>query len=202
MNQGPLEWGYCKHSGNLKAPRSHYCHVSKKLVLNMDHYCPWMFNCVGFANYRYFVLFLLYLWSGCMYVCVCAAMELHRPHRSILAHGRRQQHNIMFLFVLTMSVGIAVSILLFWHLYLVLTAQTTIEFYGNFTRRRRAKARGEIFRNPYDVGYKRNWTRVFGKADHCCLSLLPDTRPPPNKPWPEDNAIAWALHGRTRDRVV
>lgn len=25
-----------------KAPRSHYDHVTHKLVLNMDHYCPWM----------------------------------------------------------------------------------------------------------------------------------------------------------------
>ena len=42
-----------------QAPRSHYDHVSKKLVLNMDHYCPWMFNCVGYGNYRHFVLFMM-----------------------------------------------------------------------------------------------------------------------------------------------
>jgi len=202
MNRGPLEWSYDKHSGALKPPRSHYCHVSKKLVLNMDHYCPWMFNCVGFANYRYFVLFLLYMWPGCMYEMICAATELRRPHRSLMAEGRKAQHNIMFLFVLTLSVGIAVSILLFWHLFLVLTAQTTIEFYGNFTRRRRARTRGEIYRNPYDVGYKRNWRRVFGNDDCSGLGLMPSRRPPQCKPWPEDNAIEWALQGGNRDRIV
>lgn len=44
MLLGPLEWGYCSFSHQPKPPRSHYDHVTKQLVLNFDHYCPWMFN--------------------------------------------------------------------------------------------------------------------------------------------------------------
>jgi palmitoyltransferase len=44
MLQGPYEWGFCAHSNQPKPPRSHYDHVTKQLVLNLDHYCPWMFN--------------------------------------------------------------------------------------------------------------------------------------------------------------
>lgn len=40
----PYEWGYCSSSKQPKPPRSHYDHVTKQLVLNLDHYCPWMFN--------------------------------------------------------------------------------------------------------------------------------------------------------------
>jgi DHHC palmitoyltransferase len=40
----PYEWGYCSSSHQPKPPRSHYDHVTKQLVLNLDHYCPWMFN--------------------------------------------------------------------------------------------------------------------------------------------------------------
>ena len=43
---GPFEWGFCKRT-MPKAPRAHYDYVTRKLVLNMDHYCPWMFSCVG-----------------------------------------------------------------------------------------------------------------------------------------------------------
>jgi hypothetical protein len=38
------EWGYCNKTNQPKPPRSHYDHVSKSLVLCLDHYCPWMFN--------------------------------------------------------------------------------------------------------------------------------------------------------------
>ena len=44
MLLGPYEWGYCSHSQQAKPPRAHYDHVTKCLVLNLDHYCPWMFN--------------------------------------------------------------------------------------------------------------------------------------------------------------
>jgi palmitoyltransferase len=44
MLGGPFEWGYCTSSKQPKPPRSHFDPVSKALVLNLDHYCPWMFN--------------------------------------------------------------------------------------------------------------------------------------------------------------
>lgn len=37
---GPNEWSYCERTRLPKPPRSHYDHVTKALVLNMDHYCP------------------------------------------------------------------------------------------------------------------------------------------------------------------
>lgn len=36
MLMGPFEWGFCANSMQPKPPRSHYDHVTKKLVLNLD----------------------------------------------------------------------------------------------------------------------------------------------------------------------
>jgi len=52
MLMGPFEWGYCGNSNQPKPPRSHFDHVSKTLVLNLDHYCPWMFNASKFVPPR------------------------------------------------------------------------------------------------------------------------------------------------------
>ena len=52
MSLGPQEWSYCTKSRKPKPPRSHFDHASRDLVLNMDHFCPWMANCIGYFNYR------------------------------------------------------------------------------------------------------------------------------------------------------
>ena len=196
LERGPYEWGYCKRSAGPKAPRSHYDHVTRKLVLNMDHYCPWMFNCVGFANYRYFVLFLFYVSCACAYgICLTFAdfVLIAGPRNPRMIRGVRVTNQmrtaVMFTFVLAVSVGLAVAILFGWHCYLVLTAQTTIEFYGNHTLRLRARVRGERFRNPYDRGYANNFRQVFGAA-HPLIAVLPSSRKPPGAPWPAPRARA------------
>ena len=36
----------------------------------MDHHCPWMNNCIGIANQKFFVQFLFYTFSACVYSLV------------------------------------------------------------------------------------------------------------------------------------
>ena len=89
---GSHEWGFCMRSKQPKPPRSHYDHVLKDLVLNMDHYCPWMANCVGYFNYRYFLNFLIYVWVAMVYAVsityrIFRAVDQRRKYRRAHRNG-------------------------------------------------------------------------------------------------------------------
>lgn len=57
----------CKKSGVTRPARAHYCRVLERNVLEYDHHCPWVNNCIGKYNYRYFIQLLSYLIGGCLY---------------------------------------------------------------------------------------------------------------------------------------
>lgn len=211
MMMGPLEWGFCNRTNQPKPPRAHYCHVSKGLVFCLDHYCPWMFNSVGYFNYRYFVNFLLF---GCFSMFYGASMT-YAPFIMLSTHKYREQlhavkqhlkvsnspilparldpflpypHEKMYItltFMLCLAVGMAVSMLCFFHVYLTLTSQTTIEFHGNYTNSRRAKRLGKKWKNPYDFGRLHNFQCIYGASYRPFLAIcIPSAREPEFLPIP------------------
>jgi palmitoyltransferase len=203
MLMGPFEWGFCPNSYQPKPPRSHYDHVTKTLVLNLDHYCPWMFNAIGYFNYRYFVNFMIYIFLGMVYGTAltlqpflylhtdefrthsreerAARDRLPRPY-PMMPH-RDEKMLVSLAFMLCLAVGIAVAILGGFHVYLVLTGQTTIEFHANWAAQRRARKEGHKFKNPYNQGWRKNWQQVYGTT-HWWLAFWPSTRQPEFLPVP------------------
>eukprot|EP00759_Apiculatamorpha_spiralis_P045712 PhF_6_TR4251/c0_g1_i1/m.5750/K20028/ZDHHC2_15_20; palmitoyltransferase ZDHHC2/15/20 len=55
------EMRFCNVCNLFKADRTHHCRHCERCVLRMDHHCPWINNCVGERNHKYFLQFLLYI---------------------------------------------------------------------------------------------------------------------------------------------
>ena len=52
--------------------RSKHCNICKRCVAKMDHHCPWIDNCVGAKNHKYFIGYLFFLFCmicWCLYGC-------------------------------------------------------------------------------------------------------------------------------------
>eukprot|EP00164_Ancoracysta_twista_P000593 GFYU01000785.1.p1 GENE.GFYU01000785.1~~GFYU01000785.1.p1 ORF type:complete len:419 (-),score=70.61 GFYU01000785.1:188-1444(-) len=175
-----IAMGWCRKCQKSKPPRAHHCSICGTCILKLDHHCPWVNNCVGHFNHRYFIMFLINLVLLCI-GCIIAGMPIYIDRKA----GRYRIH-VYFTYVLAVSAGIVLSGFAIFHLYLALTAQSTIELMINQSNKRNAKRQGKEFVNFYDHGMAKNFEHFFG-VDRWWKTLLPSRRDP------HCNGVNWPL---------
>ena len=182
-----VSYRWCRHCKCIKPPRAHHDSITGTCVLDMDHFCPWMNNCIGYNNYRYFVLFMLYLFFGCIYVVILTACGLYQLQEIKTETSTESyaylNNSLVYSFTIALSAGLSVAILLIWHFYLCVTNQTTIEFYINLEEKSDARDNNLAFKNPFDKGWRKNMMRVFGDLPWYKAGLI-SVREPPTQAYP------------------
>jgi len=163
---------FCKWCNRFKPDRSHHCRVCRSCVLRMDHHCPWIANCVGFRNHKFFFLLVLYSLVDCLFVLATMSESLHRS----VIQETRFIHRFLIVFCMTLAAMMGVLLLLFsaFHSWLAMKATTTIEFCEKTYRHSGCSHRGST-NSIYDRGRFENMKAVLGTDMK--LWLLP-TAPP------------------------
>ncbi|XP_053702938.1 palmitoyltransferase ZDHHC20-B-like [Synchiropus splendidus] len=146
---------YCDQCQVIKPDRCHHCSTCEMCVLKMDHHCPWVNNCVGFSNYKYFVLFLAYASLYCVVISATVVQYFIKFWTKQLLDSHAKFH-ILFLFFVAAIFYISILSLLIYHLWLIGKNRTTIEAFRAPTFPSGAD------KNGFSLGFKRNIAEVFG----------------------------------------
>jgi hypothetical protein len=139
----------CDICNSIKPDRTHHCSICRKCVLKMDHHCPWVNNCVGWRNYKFFILFLFYTTLLSFYYVACVIPVLYTFHFTILSN---EQIHIVIVLVAGVSFGLGLLCFTGQHVQLAMQNITTLESFSKTNQY-----------NPYDMGQFKNWSSVFGK---------------------------------------
>ena len=145
---GALRW--CRRCSLVKPDRSHHCRLCDQCVLKMDHHCPWIANCVGYYNYKFFFLMLTYgmlslwLFEGSFW-------------ETALITWRDDERGAAFSFFVTVVyslLGILMcAVTLFWsfHIYLISSDLTTIEYCETAKKIGSKFKQSPYYRNTFDA---------------------------------------------------
>lgn len=120
----------CRFCEIVKPLRTHHCRRCRKCILKMDHHCGYLNNCIGFGNYRPYIVFLFYTMLLCFFLSTTMLRGL-----KFYINSEEAMTTIILVYILSyllVVLGLVVTGgLFFTHLTFILRGVTTIEDKGS-----------------------------------------------------------------------
>jgi len=88
----------CEVPDTWKPARAHHCSECGFCVFKMDHHCPWINNCVGHRNMKYFLLFVTYVFISAVYSSLCMFLSFYNLlSTKSKTHMQQEGYSIAFI---------------------------------------------------------------------------------------------------------
>ncbi|KAN0031963.1 hypothetical protein ACTFIV_005833 [Dictyostelium citrinum] len=182
---------FCSQCCAFKPPRTHHCKQCKRCILKHDHHCPWIGNCTGFRNQKFFIQFLFYVViltsitivtltiSG--FYILNVNLNLNDSNSGKINNNNNNNNinnnsneidflvssiavTIMYIFNFSgvLPVLLGVSGLFFFQMEFLLGNYTPVERYERKKEGKYARRNGLKYQWKYDKGWKLNFREVMG----------------------------------------
>lgn len=70
----------CPDCQVIRTKRSRHCAICNRCVERFDHHCPWINNCVGGRNHKWFLLYLISIVGTLLTVISCLIINIDKIH--------------------------------------------------------------------------------------------------------------------------
>ncbi|XP_018402787.1 PREDICTED: palmitoyltransferase ZDHHC7 isoform X2 [Cyphomyrmex costatus] len=161
------DWTVCTRCETYRPPRAHHCRICKRCVRKMDHHCPWINNCVGERNQKYFIQFLVYVGALAIYTIILISIswiyDCPQCNNDISVKQSRILHSVMLVLESGLF-GMFVVAILFDQFQAILNDETAVERVKGTQQRKNVS---RIFKLL---------SQVYGKS-HPIFWLLPYQNP-------------------------
>ncbi|XP_051116437.1 probable protein S-acyltransferase 7 isoform X2 [Andrographis paniculata] len=161
INGTTVKVKYCDTCMHYRPPRCSHCSICDNCVEQFDHHCPWVGQCIGLRNYRFFFMFIFSTTLLCLYVhgfCWVYIKMIMNSEKTTIWKAMIKTPASIALIIYTFLALWFVGGLSVFHLYLISTNQST---YENFRYRYSMRS------NPYNKGIIANFMEIF------CSSIPP-----------------------------
>jgi len=175
VNGETVKLKYCFTCKIFRPPRASHCSMCDNCIERFDHHCPWVGNCVGKRNYRYFYLMIVTITLLCIYILafsIAHIVMLSQDEDNTLISAMSDTPASVIEALIAFFAVWSVLGLAGFHSYLAGTNQTTNEeIKGSWAQRH-----GEVVRNPYTTNNCcSNFTKILcGPSYNSLLRLTED----------------------------